>query len=124
MPLRPPARTFRDLIVWQKAHALALGVYKLTATFPKNEVYGLTAQMRTAAVSVPANVVEGFRRSSRPDKARMLNVAQGSLEELRYYLILTEDLGLGDPSTLMAQLEEVSRLLDAYRKSLLTPPDP
>ncbi len=117
---RAPARTFRELIVWQKSHELALAVYKLTSRFPRTEVFGLSAQMRTAAVSVPANIAEGFRRSGRADKARMLNVAQGSLEELRYYLILTEDLDYVGGHQNMPLLEEVSRLLDAYRRRILT----
>jgi four helix bundle protein len=116
---RAPARTFRDLVVWQKAHALVLAVYKLTADFPKTEAYGLSSQMRTAAVSVVANIVEGFRRSGRPDKARMLNVAQGSVEELRYYLILTSDLHYAQVDGATELLEEVSRMLNAYRRSVL-----
>ena len=116
---RAPARTFRDLVVWQKAHALVLAIYQLTARFPKTEAYGLSSQMRTAAVSVAANIAEGFRRSGRPDKARMLNVAQGSVEELRYYLILTKDLQYAPVDEPMALLEEVSRPLDSYRRGIL-----
>ena len=71
--VRPPARTFTDLVVWQKAHALVLAVYRLTAAFPKAETYALTAQMRRAAVSIPANIAEGFGKRSPADKARHLN---------------------------------------------------
>ena len=81
---RQPARSFEDLIVWQKAHAFVLNVYKLSRQFPREETYGLTAQLRRAAVSVPANIAEGFKRRGRLDKARMMNVAEGSLEEVRW----------------------------------------
>jgi four helix bundle protein len=76
--------------------------------------------MRRAAVSIPANIAEGFRKRSRPDKARFMNVAEGSVEESRYYLILARDLGYGETGELMASLEEVSRLLYAYAASLLS----
>ena len=89
---RAPARSFEDLVVWQKSHQLTLRVYRITSDFPNTEIYGLVSQMRRAAVSVSANIAEGFKRRSRTDKARLLNVAQGSLEELRYYFILARDL--------------------------------
>ena len=91
--MEQPAKSFEDLIVWQKAHQFVLNVYKLTTSFPKHELYGLVSQMRRAAVSIPANIVEGFRKSTKPDKARFYNIAQASLEEIRYYLILSRDLG-------------------------------
>jgi four helix bundle protein len=115
----PPATTFQDLVVWQKSHALVLWVYKITARFPRAEQYGLISQMRQAAVSIPANIAEGFKRAGRADKARMLNVAQGSLEELRYYLRLGADLGYDIPAAVAADLDEVSRLLDAYRRKIV-----
>ncbi len=118
-----PAKTFQDLIVWQKAHALVLRIYRESASYPKTETYGLQSQIRRAAVSVPANIAEGFRRRYKPDKARMMNIAQGSLEETRYYLILAKDLGFQTNDTSIAHLEEVSRLLEAYRKALLLTPD-
>jgi four helix bundle protein len=86
------SRTFEDLAVWRKAHALVLLVYRVTSGFPDTERYGLVSQMRRAAVSVPANIAEGFRKRSSPDKLKFYNIAQGSLEELRYYVILTRDL--------------------------------
>jgi four helix bundle protein len=92
---RAPARTFRDPVVWKKAHAFVLGVYECSANFPRTEQFGLTAQLRRAGVSIPANIAEGFRRQGRADKARMLNIAQGSVEECRYYLILVQDLHYG-----------------------------
>jgi len=116
-----PARSFRDLIVWQKAHAFTLAVYKLTADFPRRETYSLALQMRRAAISIPANIAEGFRKRGRADKVRFMNIAEGSLEESRYYLILTQDLGYGSTDNLMGLLDEVSRLLNAYCRALLTP---
>jgi four helix bundle protein len=95
-----------------------LKVYRYTAGFPKVEVYGLTAQFRRAAVSVPANISEGFIKQGRADKVRFLNIAQGSLEESRYYLILAQDLGYGDSTELLSQLEEVSKILSASKKSI------
>jgi four helix bundle protein len=81
-----PAKTFQDLSVWQKAHEFVLNIYKITKQFPSHKIYGLASQLRRAAVSVPANIAEGFRKRGKADKARMMNVAQGSLEEVRYYL--------------------------------------
>jgi four helix bundle protein len=116
---RVAARTFQDLVVWRKAHELVLAVYSFTAGFPKKETYGLALQMRRAAVSVPANIAEGFRRRGKADKARYMNMAEGSLEESRYYLILAKDLGYGDTGSLTTLLEEVSRLLNAYASAIL-----
>ena len=78
---RPAARTFSDLLVWRKAHEFVLAVYKFRADFPKPETYGLAVQMRRAAVSIPANIAEGFGKKSRPEKAHFMNIAQGSLNE-------------------------------------------
>jgi four helix bundle protein len=116
---RAPAKTFQDLIVWQKAHGFVLAVYHYSDYFPQKEVYSLTSQLRRAAVSIPANIAEGFKKKTRTDKARFMNIAQGSLEECRYYLILAKDLGYGDNQQLMPQLEEVSKLLDRYSAAVL-----
>ena len=116
---REPAKVFQDLIVWQKAHEFVLSVYRHSESYPKNEIYGLISQMRRAAVSIAANIAEGFKKKTLPDKARYLNIAQGSLEECRYYLILAKDLGYGDTAHLMLQLEEVSKLLEAYLSALI-----
>jgi four helix bundle protein len=113
------AKVFTDLIVWQKAHEFVLGVYRYSDGFPKAEIYGLTSQFRRAAVSIPANIAEGFRKLGKADKVRFYNIAQGSLEECRYYLILSHDLGFGDNITLSSKLEETSKLLDAFIKALL-----
>ena len=116
--MREPAKKFEDLLVWQKAHLFVLGVYHLSGAFPKYEVYGLSSQFRRAAVSIAANIAEGFRKRSNADKVRFLNIAQGSLEECRYYLILTKDLGYGDISEITFLLQEVSKLLEAYSRSI------
>jgi four helix bundle protein len=116
---RQPAKVFQDLIVWQKAHQFVLLVYKRSNNFPNTEIYGLTSQFRRAAISIAANIAEGFKKKTKPDKVKYMNIAQGSLEECRYYLILAKDLGYGDTSILMSQLEEVSKLLEAYSKSIL-----
>ncbi|MEO5958414.1 MAG: four helix bundle protein [Opitutaceae bacterium] len=118
---RAPARTFEDLIVWQKAHAWVLATYRFSDRFPQKEMYALTTQLRRAAVSIPANIAEGFKKTGVADKRRFMNIAQGSLEECRYYLILARDLDYGDISQLLPQLEEVSRLLDAYTRAIETP---
>lgn len=116
---RQPAKNFQDLIVWQKAHKFVLALYSYSASFPNNELYGLTSQARRAAVSIPANIAEGFKKKTKPDKDRYLNIAQGSLEECYYYLILAKDLDYGETSPLMIQLEEVSKLLQTYLSSIL-----
>lgn len=117
---RPPAKTFQDLVVWQKAHQFVLSAYRLSEDFPRKEVYGLTSQLRRAAVSIPANIAEGFRKRGRADKARFMNIAQGSLEECRYYLILARDLGYADSSVALTQVAEVSKLLESYCTAILT----
>lgn len=117
---RAPARTFQDLIVWQKAHEFVLAVYRVTAGFPKHELYGLTSQFRRAGVSIPANIAEGIKKRGRPDKSRFMNIAQGSLEECRYYLLLARDLGYCDSDALLQQIDEVGRMLDAYARSILS----
>jgi four helix bundle protein len=116
---REAARSFEDLQVWQKAHAFVLGIYRMTAKFPSNETYGLSTQMRRAAVSVPANIAEGFKRRGKPDKARLMNVAEASLEEVRYYLRLATDLGYLSDATLAEDAAEVNRMLGAYARRIL-----
>jgi len=117
---RPAARSFQDLQVWRKAHEFVLGVYPFTASFPKHETYSLAQQLRRAAVSIPANIAEGFRQRGKPDKARYMNIAEGSLEECRYYLILAQDLGYGNTTRLASTAEEISRLLTAYTAAILS----
>lgn len=116
--MREPAKVFQDLIVWQKAHAFVLAIYKVTERFPKHETFGLVSQLRRASVSIPANTAEGFKRNTKPDKARFLNIAQSSLEESRYYLILANDLNYCNNKLLIEQIEEVSKLLTSYNKAM------
>jgi len=118
--MKRPAKTFQDLQVWQKAHQLVLDVYRMSKGFPSHEIYGLTAQLRRAAVSIPANIAEGFRKRGKADKARFLNIAQGSLEEVRYYLLLSKDLSYADVAEQLALAEEISKMLDAYCKAILS----
>ncbi len=113
-----PARSFEDVEVWQKAHQFVLDVYKLSDNFPKHELFSLTSQLRRAAVSVPANFAEGFRKATRPDKLRFYGIALSSLEECRYYLILVKDLHYGETLSLKAKLEEISRMLTSYMSKI------
>lgn len=98
-----------------------LAVYALTATLPKQETCGLASQLRRAAVSIPANIAEGFAKRSQPDKARYMNVAEGSIEESRYCPALARDLGYGQTDELRTMLEEVSRLPSSYTRSIPAP---
>jgi four helix bundle protein len=116
---RKAAQNFQELIVWQKAHQFVLQVYTLTKGFPQAEIFGLTSQLRRAAVSVAANIAEGFKRKGTKEKARYFNIAQASLEESRYYLILGNDLGYCDVSDIMSGVGEVSKLLQAYSGCIL-----
>jgi four helix bundle protein len=112
-------RNFRDLIVWQKAHEFVLVIYHLTKLFPDDEKFGLTSQIRRAAVSVAANIAEGFARFGKQDKLRFYNIAQGSLEETKYYLILAKDLGYTKDIVGEGKLAgDVGRLLYALMTSI------
>ena len=111
-------KTFEDVLVWQKAHAFVLLVYRATKRFPADEKYGLTSQLRRSAVSIPANFAEGFGKRTKADKLRFYTIARGSLEETRYYLILSKDLGLLTTDRLMTALQEVSKLLHGYVASM------
>ena len=112
---------FRDLKVWEKAHYVTLGVYKASATFPKDELYGLTNQIRRSSVSVPSNIAEGCGRSGDPDFARFLQIAMGSASELEYQLLLAHDLGFMNSTkykTLVNQVIEVKRMLAVLLQKL------
>ncbi len=112
------SQSFRQLVVWQKAHAFTLALYRCTDAFPKHEQFGLTSQIRRAAASVPSNIVEGYRKRTKPDKLRLYNIAQGSADECLYQLILAQDLGYADTQSLQSDVEEVSRLLQGYINGL------
>ena len=114
-------KNFRDLKVWKKAHLLTLDVYKLTASFPHEERYGLTSQMRRSAVSVPSNLAEGCGRGSDADFARFMQIAMGSASELEYQILLAHDLRFlkeADYSPCTSQVQEVKRMLSAFLKKL------
>lgn len=119
--MNKPSKNFRELIVWQKAHKLVLTTYRVTKRFPKEELFGLTSQMRRSAVSVAANIVEGYRKRGKADKARFMNISEGSLDELTYYFLLSNDLeyiNSEEQEILNGQGEEVSRLLNSYASTI------
>ncbi|MBO4773992.1 MAG: four helix bundle protein [Bacteroidales bacterium] len=110
-------KTFKELIVWQKAHAFVLKVYSFSESFPKSELYGLTSQFRRAAVSIAANIAEGYVKKSPADKLRFFNISQGSLEECSYYIILSKDLNYITEEQLVVLnqlLGETERILNTY----------
>jgi four helix bundle protein len=107
-------KSFEDVDIWQMAHEFVLGVYRLTESFPKHELFCLTSQLRRAAISIPANFAEGYRKESKKDKLRFYNISIGSLEECRYYLRLAKDLGYADTSEMREKLESISRKLTRY----------
>ena len=114
-------RDFRKLKVWEKAHELALDTYRITARFPREELYGLTAQLRRACVSIPANIAEGCGREGEPELRRFLRIGLGSANELEYHLILAKDLGYlssEDYKTIIGKLVEVKRMLTVLSKKL------
>jgi len=117
---------FRNLLVWQKAHKLTLRIYRMTATFPDFERFGLANQMRRSAASIPTNLAEGCGRASRSDMARFLSMALGSANELHYQIMLATDLGyLPDEGSLAAHadVEEIKRMLTSLHKRLVMPRD-
>ena len=116
------AYSFENIIAWQKAHAFVLLVYRVTKHFPKDEIFGLTSQFRRAAVSIEANIAEGYKKLSKADKLRFFNISQGSLEECRDYIILSRDLDFfqkGEFEALCMSIEEASKLLNAYCKGVI-----
>lgn len=113
---------FHGIVAWQKAHEFVLMVYRETKHFPDFEKYGLSSQFQRAAVSIPANIAEGYKKLGKADKLRFYNMAQGSLEECRYYILLSRDLGYIDIehcNLLFESVEETSKLLNAYCKGVL-----
>lgn len=113
-------KTYNDLLVWKKAHETAIAVYKLTKKFPKDELFGLTSQMRRAAVSVAANIVEGFSRHGLQDRLHFYNIAKASLEEVKYHLFLSRDLEYitnSDYEKTVLKYEETGKMLAGWIKS-------
>lgn len=114
--------TFKDIKVWQKAHELVLETYKVTKIFPTSERYGLTAQLRRAASSIATNIVEGYKRKSDKDFAHLLNMADSSLEETKYHMLLACDLkylNKSDYERLSIIANEVGRMLFGFQKKLI-----
>jgi len=116
-------KSFENLIMWQEAHKITLFVYKLTKSFPKEELFGLSSQFRRAIVSVSANIAEGYKKRGVADKLRFMNISQGSLEECRYYMILSKDLGYIselESTELEKMISKTSYLLNTYCNKIIT----
>lgn len=114
-------KDFRDLTVWQKAHQLTLAVYRTTASFPREELYGLTSQLRRSCASIPANLAEGCGRNGDAELARFCSIAMGSASELEYHLLLAKDLKLIKPKDhedLAGRATELKRMLAGLLQTL------
>ena len=114
-------KTFKDLIIWQKAHSLVLEIYKITGYFPSEEKFGLISQIRRSGSSIPANISEGYKKKSQKEFLHFLNTADCSLEETKYHLILSRDLGFlkeADFQRLSIQCDEVGKILHGFQRSL------
>ena len=114
-------RDFRKIQVWEKAHALTLRLYKITSSFPREEIYGLTSQIRRAAESIPANLAEGTGRDSQAELARFVHIASGSASELDYHLLLARDLGYIDAGTyanLESMISEIKKMLHGFERAI------
>jgi len=117
-----PIGTHKDLDVWKKAMELATQVYSLTSQFPKEELYGLTAQLRRSAVSIPSNIAEGAARHSRKEFIQFLHIASGSIAELETQLLLASRIGFRPTDTILTQAEEVRKMLLGLIRSLKKKP--
>ena len=116
------SNSFMDIKAWQFAHQFVIDVYRLTREFPDTERFGLCSQFQRAAVSIAANIAEGYKKLSKADKLRFFNISQGSLEECRYYVLLSKDLSyINDDSydSLNAEIEKVSWYINAYCKGII-----
>ena len=114
-------QNYRDIQAWQKAHELTLEVYRVTGSFPANELYGLTSQLTRASYSIPTNIAEGCGKSSNAELARFLDMASGSASELDYQLLLSKDLGYLEPqlhAQLSERLDHIRRMLTNLIKSV------
>jgi four helix bundle protein len=112
---------FTDLLVWKRSHSLVLEIYRLTANFPADERFGLVSQLRRAAASVPTNIAEGSKRRSSAEYGRFLNIAEGSLAETEYLLMLSKDLSFltkQSAETILEELTEIARMLSALRSKV------
>jgi four helix bundle protein len=113
------SKSFKDLLIWQKSHQLVLNIYQITQNFPREELYGLTSQIRRSAASVPTNIVEGYRRKTKPDKAKFFNISLSSLDETLYHLILSHDLNYANTLLLQDNVEEIAKMLNAYYHAII-----
>lgn len=114
-------KDFRELKIWQSSHALVLEVYRLTKDFPKEELFGLTSQMRRAGSSIPANIAEGCGRDGDPELKRFFSIAPGSACELDYHVLLASDLGYihsAEAKPLVAEILELRRMLGGFIQKL------
>ena len=110
-------QSFKEIVAWQKAHAFVIQVYQACALFPAHERYGLCSQFERAAVSIAANIAEGYKRLGREDKIRFFNYSQGSLEECRCYIYLANDfryISTDEANQMIAEIEETSKVLNGY----------
>ena len=113
------SKSFFELDVWKKSHQLVLDLYSVTSNFPDSEIFSLTSQIRRAVISIPANIAEGYKRFGKADKIRFYNIAQSSLEEVRYYIFLSGDLGYIENKIELDRLvTEISKMLEKYIKQI------
>ncbi len=107
-------KDFRNLLVWEKAHKLAIEIYSITKSFPKEEIYGLTSQLRRASTSIPVNIAEGCGRGSNADFARFLQISMGSASETEYLILLCQELGyISDSDNLNQQIKELKKMISS-----------
>lgn len=114
-------RNFKELSIWQRSHALTLKIYRLTHAFPKEELFGLTGQMRRSSYSIPTNIAEGSGRASNPEMKRFLTISSGSASELEYQLILSFDLGYLSKAVfteLTTELNEIQKMIYIFIKNI------
>ena len=114
--------SFKDIMAWQIAHQFVIDVYRAVKAFPEEERFALSSQFRRASVSIPANIAEGYKRLSKQEKLRFMNISQCSLEECRYYILLSKDLDYISPEThdyLNNEIEKVSWYLNAYCQGII-----
>lgn len=114
-------KDFRTLQVWERSHTLTLKIYKVTQDFPKQEVYGLTSQLRRSASSIPTNIAEGCGRKGDAELCRFLHIAAGSASEVEYQVFIAHDLGYIDAATyesLNSEINQVKRMLNTFSQKL------
>ena len=118
-------RDFRKIQAWQKSHELTLRLYKVTSTFPREELYGLTSQIRRASASIPSNIAEGCGRNTQTELARFVHIASGSASELDYHLLLARDLGFINQEIYLElgnTVSEIKRMLHGFEKTVSSNP--